>query len=60
MIKKGRKNNDTEFEEKKCEKIQKLRNVAKDNKNCIDKTNYKERKKKEVGGNRRLTLDRKQ
>ena len=44
---------------KKCEQFQKLRNAVKDNKNFIHKINCKEMKKKEVGRNWMLTLDRK-
>ena len=60
MLKKVNKKNDAWFEVKKREQIDKSRNAVKDKKIFIDKINYKERKKKEVDGNRRFELDRKQ
>ena len=55
MLKEGNIKNSTAFEEQAFANLTK---IAKTNKDIINKTNYKERKKKNIGGNRRLTRDR--
>ena len=60
MLKKGIRKTNTEFEKQVLKAIEILRKTGKADKDIIDKTNYRERKKKEVGRTWWLARDRRQ